>query len=220
MKTDWSTLYPVLTESLGQTFVMVTITIVISGIAGLVLGAALYATRHGNLLEAPVAFQILNFSVNIVRPIPFIIFITAVGPITFLLVGTTIGTGAAIVPMILMATVVIGRVVEQNLVSVDPGIVEAARAAGAGRIRVLFGIVIPEALAPLILGYTFMLIAVVDMSAMAGYIGGGGLGNFAIIYGYQQFDWTVTLLTVVIIIVLVQIAQFIGNRLAGWVLRR
>lgn len=220
MKADWSTLYPVLTESLGQTFVMVTITIVISGIAGLVLGAALYATRHGNLLEAPVAFQILNFSVNIVRPIPFIIFITAVGPVTFLLVGTTIGTGAAIVPMILMATVVIGRVVEQNLVSVDPGIVEAARAAGAGRIRVLFGIVIPEALAPLILGYTFMLIAVVDMSAMAGYIGGGGLGNFAIIYGYQQFDWTVTLLTVVIIIVLVQIAQFIGNRLAGWVLRR
>lgn len=220
MKADWSTLYPVLTESLGQTFVMVTITIVISGIAGLVLGAALYATRRGNLLEAPIAFQILNFIVNIVRPIPFIIFITAVGPITFLLVGTTIGTGAAIVPMILMATVVIGRVVEQNLVSVDPGIVEAARAAGAGRIRVLFGIVIPEALAPLILGYTFMLIAVVDMSAMAGYIGGGGLGNFAIIYGYQQFDWTVTLLTVVIIIVLVQIAQFIGNRLAGWVLRR
>lgn len=157
---------------------------------------------------------------NLIRPIPFIIFITALGPLTFLLVGTTIGTAAAIVPMILMASVVIGRVVEQNLVSVVPGIVEAARAAGAKRLSILFGVVVPEALAPLILGYTFMLIAVVDMSAMVGVVGGGGLGNFAIMYGYQQFDWSVTLLTVVIIIVLVQIAQIIGNRLAQWILRR
>lgn len=218
--TDWSVLTPVLFQSLGETFVMVTITIIVSGVLGLILGAALYGTRPGNLYATPAVFHILNFIVNLIRPIPFIIFITALGPLTFLLVGTTIGTAAAIVPMILMASVVIGRVVEQNLVSVDPGIVEAARAAGAKRLSILFGVVVPEALAPLILGYTFMLIAVVDMSAMVGVVGGGGLGNFAIMYGYQQFDWSVTLLTVVIIIVLVQIAQIIGNRLAQWILRR
>jgi D-methionine transport system permease protein len=103
---------------------------------------------------------------------------------------------------------------------VDPGVVEAARAAGAGRLRTLFGIVIPEALGPLILGYTFMFIAIVDMSAMVGVVGGGGLGNFAIMYGYQQFDWTVTLVTVVVIIVFVQLAQLVGNTLAARVLRR
>lgn len=218
--TDWQLLLPVLGTSLQETFVMVIVTAVLSGVIGLLIGAALYATRPGNLLSHPVVFNVLNVIVNIVRPIPFIIFITAIGPLTFLLAGTTIGTAAAVIPMTLMAAVVIGRVVEQNLVAVDPGVVEAARAAGAGRIRVLFGIVIPEALAPLILGYTFMLIAIVDMSAMAGVVGGGGLGNFAIMYGYQQFDWTVTLLTVIIIIVLVQLAQLIGNLLAHRILRR
>lgn len=220
MTTDWSILMPVLLTSLTETFIMVTITIVLSGVAGLLIGSALYATRPGNLLAQPVVFGILNVIVNIVRPIPFIIFITAVGPLTFLVVGTTIGTAAAVLPMTLMAAVVIGRVVEQNLVAVDPGLVEAARAMGAGRLRVLLGVVIPEALAPLILGYTFMLIAVVDMSAMAGVVGGGGLGNFAIMYGYQQFDWQVTFVTVIIIIALVQVAQLVGNWLANRVLRR
>jgi D-methionine transport system permease protein len=188
MDTNWELLRPVLVTSIQETLVMVTVTVLVAGIAGLVLGAALYATRPGNLLEQPVVFAVLNLVVNIVRPVPFIIFI--------------------------------GRVVEQNLVGVDPGVVEAARAAGAGRLRTLFGIVIPEALGPLILGYTFMFIAIVDMSAMVGVVGGGGLGNFAIMYGYQQFDWTVTLVTVVVIIVFVQLAQLVGNTLAARVLRR
>lgn len=217
---DLKNLLPVLGESLQETFVMVAITIFLAGAAGLLLGTALYATRPGNLLENKVVFAVLSFIVNIVRPIPFIIFITAIGPVTFALVGTTIGTAAAIVPMTLMASVVIGRVVEQNLVAVDPGVVEAARAAGAGRRRILFTVVIPEALAPLILGYTFMLVAVVDMSAMAGYVGGGGLGNFAITYGYQQFNWAVTAVTVVVIIAIVQLAQLLGNRLAQRILNR
>ncbi|MCK1803932.1 MULTISPECIES: methionine ABC transporter permease [unclassified Brevibacterium] len=220
MDTDWPTLLPVLLQSVQETLVMVTATIVLSGIAGLIIGAALYASRPGNLFEQPVVFGILNVIVNIVRPIPFIIFITAIGPLTLLVVGTTIGTAAAILPMTLMASVVIGRVVEQNLVAVDPGIVEASRAAGAGRLRTLFSIVLPEALAPLILGYTFMLIAIVDMSAMAGVVGGGGLGNFAIMYGYQQFDWNVTLVTVTVIIVMVQVAQLVGNWVSQLILRR
>ncbi|GAB3768831.1 D-methionine transport system permease protein [Microlunatus parietis] len=158
--------------------------------------------------------------VNIVRPIPFIIFITAIRPLTLLAVGATIGVSAAIFPMSIMVAVAIGRIVEQNLVAVDPGVVEAARSMGAGRLRILFTVVIPEALAPLILGYTFMFIGIVDMSAMAGYIGGGGLGDFAITYGYQQFNWAVTLVTVVIIIAIVQGAQLLGNVLARRVLHR
>jgi D-methionine transport system permease protein len=199
---------------------MVAVTLLIGGVAGLLIGAVLYATRPGNLFANKAVFNVMNLVINLIRPIPFIIFLTAVGPVTKVVAGTTLGTTAAIVPMTIMAAVVIGRVVEQNLVAVDPGVVEAALAIGAKRFSILFGVVIPEALAPLILGYTFMFIAVVDMSAMAGYIGGGGLGNFAIIYGYNQFDQQATWVTVAIIIVIVQVGQIFGNWLAQRVLRR
>ena len=217
---QWETLTPVLLRSIGETVYMVAVALSISGIVGLAIGAALYATRPGNLFANRPVFLVTNFLINIIRPIPFIIFLTAVAPVTRSIAGTTLGTEAAIVPITIMAAVVIGRVVEQNLVAVDPGVVEAARAAGARRLSVLFGVVIPEALAPLVLGYTFMFIAVVDMSAMAGYIGGGGLGNFAIIYGYQQFNQQATWATVAIIIVIVQSGQLLGNWLAGQILRR
>lgn len=217
---QWETLTPVLLRSIGETVHMVAVALSISGIVGLAIGAALYATRPGNLFANRPVFLVTNFLINIIRPIPFIIFLTAVAPVTRSIAGTTLGTEAAIVPITIMAAVVIGRVVEQNLVAVDPGVVEAARAAGARRLSVLFGVVIPEALAPLVLGYTFMFIAVVDMSAMAGYIGGGGLGNFAIIYGYQQFNQQATWATVAIIIVIVQSGQLLGNWLAGRILRR
>jgi D-methionine transport system permease protein len=194
--TDWTTLSPVLWLSFQQTVYMVFWTMLIAGALGLGLGVALYATRRGGLLQNGPLFGLLNVLVNIVRPIPFIIFITA------------------------MATFVIGRIVEQNLVSVDPGVIEAARAMGASRFRIIWSVLIPEALGPLILGYTFIFIGVVDMSAMAGYVGGGGLGDFAISYGYQQFNWTVTLVTVVIIVLIVQLAQLVGNWLARKALRR
>ena len=217
---QWETLTPVLLRSIGETVYMVAVALSISGIVGLAIGAALYATRPGNLFANRPLFLVTNFLINIIRPIPFIILLTAVAPVTRSIAGTTLGTEAAIVPITIMAAVVIGRVVEQNLVAVDPGVVEAARAAGARRLSVLFGVVIPEALAPLVLGYTFMFIAVVDMSAMAGYIDGGGLGNFAIIYGYQQFNQQATWATVAIIIVIVQSGQLLGNWLAGRILRR
>lgn len=218
--TDWETLLPVLGESFRQTVFMVLVTVLLSGAAGLILGVTLYATRPGNLFANKAIFSVLNFIVNIIRPIPFIIFITAIAPLTLVVMGTTIGTTAAILPMALMAGVVIARVVEQNLVASDPGVVEAARAMGDSRLHILAAVVVPEAMAPLILGYTFMMIGIVDMSAMAGYIGGGGLGNFAIMYGYQQFNWEVTLVTVVIIIVMVQALQLTGNWLAQRILRR
>jgi D-methionine transport system permease protein len=218
--TDWDRLSPVLWLSVQQTVSMVFWTMLIAGLLGLVLGVALHTTRRGGLLANAPVFGLLNVLVNIIRPIPFIIFITAVGPLTLLVMGTTIGTRSVLFPMAAMATFVIGRIVEQNLVAVDNGVIEAARAMGASRFRIIWSVLIPEALGPLVLGYTFIFIAVVDMSAMAGYVGGGGLGDFAISYGYQQFNWPVTLVTVVIIIVIVQAAQWVGNRLATVVLRR
>jgi len=158
--------------------------------------------------------------VNIVRPIPFIILLAALGPVTLAVVGRTIGTEAAIFVMIIASSFAIARIVEQNLVTVDPGVIEAARAMGAGPLRIIVTLLIPEALGPLILGYTFVLIGIVDMSAMAGTIGGGGLGDFAIVYGYQRFNWQVTLVATLVIILLVQASQFFGNWLARKALRR
>ncbi|MGO3151026.1 MAG: methionine ABC transporter permease [Galactobacter sp.] len=217
---DWSFLVEQWGDSIEKTLYMVLITMVLGGILGLIIGLLLYATRPGNLLQNRVVFNVVNVIINIFRPIPFIIFIALMQPTAKALIGVTTGWQAALVPMTLMAGVVFGRLIEQNLVAVDPGVVEAARSMGAGRWRVLFGVVMPEALGPLILAYTFLFIGVVDMSAVAGYIGGGGLGDFAITYGYQQFDTKVTLLAVITIIVLVQLAQMLGNWLAKRVMRR
>lgn len=220
MNGDWSVLWPVYRDSIGQTLLMVLLTLVIGGFLGLVLGVALYTTRGGGLLHNRWVYTILNVAVNIIRPIPFIIFMTAIGPLTLRLVGTTIGTTAATVPLIIAATFGISRIVEQNLVTVDPGVIEAARSMGAGPLRIIVTVLIPEALGPLILGYTFVFVTVVDMTAIAGAVGGGGLGMFAISYGYQRFNWSVTLIAVITIIVLVQAAQFLGNALARKALRR
>lgn len=211
---NWDQLGPILLESLWQTLYMVIVTLAISSVLGTFLGVLLYATRKGNLLENPIIFNILNVFINIVRPIPFIIFITAIGPLTLAVMGTTIGTTSVIFPLSLAATFYFARVVEQNLVGVDPGLIEAARSMGASRWRIIATVLIPEGLGPLILGVTFTFIGIVDMSAMAGYVGGGGLGNFAISYGYQQFNWVVTWVTVAIIIIIVQVAQVLGNFLA------
>ncbi|CAM3238612.1 MULTISPECIES: methionine ABC transporter permease [Actinomycetes] len=213
-------LRPILWDAVIQTFQLVGFTLVIGGVIGLGLGALLYATRPTNLLANTVVYNLLNVAVNIVRPIPFIIFITAMAPLTKEVMGTRIGTEAAIFPMTVMAVFVIGRVVEQNLVAVDPGVVEAARAMGTSRLRTLLTVVIPEGLAPLVLGYTFIFVAIVDMSAMAGYVGGGGLGDFAQQYGYQQFNWKLTVVVIAMLIVLVQLGQWLGNRLARRALHR
>lgn len=211
---DWTLMGPLLGQSVAQTLQMVSVTMLIGAVVGTLIGILLYATRPGNLLQHRVVFAAVNLVINVVRPIPFIIFISLVQPLSLALTGRSVGTQAAILPMTLMASVVVGRIVEQNLVGIDTGLVEAARAMGASRARVLFDVVVRESIGPLVLGYTFVFIGVVDMSAVAGYIGGGGLGDLAITYGYQQFNYAVTLLAVVVIIAIVQLAQVIGNRLA------
>ncbi|WP_190813297.1 methionine ABC transporter permease [Saccharopolyspora pogona] len=219
MNIDWTTIGPVLLTSIGETIWMVIATMLIGGFLGLALGILLYTTRKGGILANRFVFLVLNVLVNIIRPIPFIIFVTAIGPLTVKIVGTTLGTTAATFALIVAATFGISRIVEQNLVTIDPGVIEAARAMGASPLRIIVGLLVPEALGPLILGYTFVFVAVVDMTAVAGAIGGGGLGDFAITYGYQRFEWGITAIAVLIIIVLVQAAQYLGNLLSRKALR-
>jgi D-methionine transport system permease protein len=218
--TNWDQLRPVLWEAIGTSVYLVLVTFVAGGLLGLVLGTALYTTRRGGLLANAPIHLLLNVIVNVVRPIPFIILLAALGPVTLKVVGTTIGTDAAAFVMIVAAAFGIARIVEQNLVTVDPGVIEAARSTGAGPLRIIATLLIPEALGPLVLGYTFVVIAIVDMSAMAGTVGGGGLGDFALVYGYQRFDWQVTLVATLIIVAGVQGVQFAGNYIARKVLRR
>lgn len=217
---DWDRLGPTFLASITDTLIMVCMAMVIGGILGLAIGVLLYTTRSQGILKNRALYTALNILVNFIRPIPFIIMIAAFGPLTMLVVGTTIGREAATFMMSIAATFGVARIVEQNLVSIDPGVVEAARAMGAGPWKIITSVIIPEALGPLVLGYTFAFIAVVDMSAMAGYVGGGGLGDFAITYGYRAFDWEVTYVATLTIIVIVQIAQLFGNWLSKKILRR
>ncbi|MFJ3879119.1 methionine ABC transporter permease [Streptomyces sp. NPDC090077] len=220
MKADWSTFWPKVLDATGETVYMVLITLALSSVGGLAVGLALYATRKGGVLPNRVVHAVLGTFINVIRPIPFIIAIVALAPVTRAVVGTMIGTDAAIFPMTVVATFGIARIVESNLLAVEPGVVEAARSMGAGPLRILLTVLVPEALGPLVLGLTFMLVALIDFSAVAGTVGGGGVGNLAMTYGYLRFDTSVMVVTVLVLIVLVQSAQFLGDRLSRRILRR
>ncbi|KHN92771.1 ABC transporter permease [Pectobacterium actinidiae] len=220
MKVDWTTFWQTLLVATGETLAMVLVTLLFASVLGIGLGLLLFLSRAGGLFENRVLFVLLNLLINIVRPVPFIIFLVAVSPMTRMVVGTTIGITAAIFPMILVAACAIARVVENNLMSVDPGMIEAARALGATPLQIITGVLIREALGPLIMGLTFITVALVDFSAVAGMVGGGGLGNLAMTYGYNRFNTSVMVGTVVILIVLVQLAQHAGNYFSRRIMRR
>ncbi|PPF50436.1 MULTISPECIES: methionine ABC transporter permease [unclassified Rathayibacter] len=213
-------LLPKLVQATGETLYIVALSLLFGGLGGLLIGLGLALTRGGALYANRVVYGLLNVIVNVFRPIPFIIFIAAAQPLARLVVGSGIGTDAIVFTLSLGAAFGIGRIVEQNLLTVQPGVIEAARSVGASRFRIVRTVLLPEALGPLILGYTFVFVAVIDMSAVAGYIGAGGLGNFAIQYGYRQFEPVVTWAAVLVIIVIVQLVQLLGNVLARRILRR
>ncbi|GGB01011.1 ABC transporter permease [Macrococcus hajekii] len=215
MKANLSEFYPVILHELMNTLIMVGITLVLAAIIGIPLGILLYATGRGNVLENRAVNLILNFLINTIRPIPFIIFLVALIPITRFLIGTTIGIWAAIFPMTLAASLTIARVVENNIISVDKGVIEAAEAMGSSKFEILFKVLIPEAAGALILGLTFTTVSLIEFSAVAGLVGAGGIGYLAFTYGYQRFDVAVMVITVLILIILVQIVQFIGNKVAN-----
>ena len=203
-----------------ETLTYVLVAMGVGGVVGLAMGVLLTVTRHGGLLQNRPIYWTLNFLVNFFRPIPFVLLIFALQPLARVVVGTGIRDPALMFVLSFAVTFGIARLVEQNLLTVSPGVVEAARAMGAGPIRIIFTVLIPEGLGPVVLGYTFAFIAVVDMTAMAGIIGGGGLGNLALQYGYRQFNPWVTWSAVLVIIAIVQLVQVIGNGIARKLLRR
>lgn len=207
-------------EALLETVQMVAFSLLFSALIGLPLGILLVVTRKGHLLENTVVFNIINSIINIFRSVPFIILMVAIIPITRMIVGTSIGTAAAVVPLVFYAGPYIARLIENSLLEVDPGVIEAAEAMGATPGQIILKFLIPEALSSLVLGFTIATIGLVGASAMAGAVGGGGLGDLAITYGYQRFDTTVMLITVAILVVMVQGLQSFGNILSKKIRRR
>ncbi|REJ04290.1 ABC transporter permease [Microbacterium bovistercoris] len=213
-------LWPEFWQAALETLYMTTFALVMAGVLGTFVGIGLYITRPGGLTPNWLVRGILELLVNFFRPIPFVIFIAVAMPLTRAVVGSGIGTTAGAFAIGLAATFAIARIVEQHLVSVPPGVIEAARAMGAGPWRILFTVVMPESLGPLILGYTFIVVALIDMTAMAGLIGGGGLGAFAQIYGFRQFEPVVMWVAIILIVVFVHLVQTLGTWLARKVMRR
>jgi len=203
-----------------ETLYMTSFALVLGGVLGLVIGVVLYVSRPGGLMQNGAVSVVANLAVNFFRPIPFVLFVAVAQPFARAVVGTGIGTTAGAFLIGLAAAFAIGRIVEQHLVSVSPGVIEAARAMGAGPLRILFTVAIPESLGPLILGYTFIVVALIDMTAMAGLIGGGGLGAFAQIYGFRQFEPVVMWAAIILIVVFVHLVQLLGTRLARRIMRR
>jgi len=207
-------------EALIQTLEMVGFSLVFSTILGLPLGILLVVTRKGHLLQNLPVFNILNGIINIFRSVPFIILLVAIIPLTRLIVSTSIGTAAAVVPLVFYAGPYIARLIENSLLEVDPGVIEAAEAMGATPMQIIFRFLLPEALGSIILALTIATIGLIGASAMAGAVGGGGLGDLAITYGYQRFDTKTMFVTVVILIVMVQGMQSLGNLLSKKIRRR
>ncbi|MCT4619273.1 MAG: ABC transporter permease [Marinisporobacter sp.] len=203
-----------LTPSLLETLYMVFVSVFFTIIFGLPLGVILVVTDNNHILPSPWLNRVLSYVINITRSLPFIILMIFIIPFTRLVVGTTIGTTAAIVPLVIAATPFFSRVVETSIREVDWGVVEASISMGATPSQIIFKVLIPEAMSSLILGVTITIINILGYSAMAGVVGGGGLGDLAVRYGYQRFQTDVMIATVILLIILVQIIQTAGNKLA------
>lgn len=206
--------FPLLMKAFGETVAMVAVSMIAATAIGVPLGVLLVITAKGGVLACPALNRVVAAVVNAVRSIPFIILMVAIIPFTRLVVGTSIGTTAAMVPLTLASIPFIGRQVETSLREVPYGLIEAALAMGATPMQIIRRVYLPEALSGIVSQLTTVVIALVGESAMAGAIGGGGLGDLAIRYGYQRFRPEIMLATVVVLIALVQLVQFAGNALA------
>ncbi|WP_430610922.1 methionine ABC transporter permease [Enterococcus sp. DIV0876] len=194
-----------------QTLYMTFWTALIAGILGILLGIVLVVTRPGGILENRGLFEILDKVINIIRSIPFIILLALLGTFTRLIVGTTIGETAALVPLIAGIIPFFARQIEIALLEVDPGVIEAAEAMGTSPVGIIFRVYLPEGLAGIIRVSALTIINVIGLTAMAGAVGAGGLGNLAITRGYNRFQSDVTIMATLIILVLVFISQFVSN---------
>ena len=204
---------PLISKALGETVYMVAVSMLIATIIGIPLGVLLHTTNKNQILECLVLNKVLGAVVNAVRSIPFVILMVAIIPLTRLIVGSSIGTTAAMVPLVLASVPFIGRQVETSLREIPEGIVEAAQSMGATPMQIITRVLLPEAMPNIVAQLTTVVISLVGESAMAGAIG-GGLGDLAIRYGYQRFRPDIMIATVVVLIVMVQVVQFAGNALA------
>lgn len=204
-------LWPDILKAFGQTMYMIGISLSIAIIIGLPLGVVLFVTDRGLFLENRFVKSTLGFVVNMVRSIPFIILLVALIPLTKLLVDSTIGPAAASVSLSVAAIPFFARIVETSLREIDKGVIEAAVAVGATPWMIIKDVLLPEAKTSIVQGITMTIISLVAYSAMAGVVGGGGIGDLAIRFGYYRYDDTIMIVTVVILIVLVQVIQQLGD---------
>ncbi|MBN3262331.1 methionine ABC transporter permease [Pectobacterium brasiliense] len=198
----------------GETFTMVCISTLCAVIFGLPLGIAIYVTDRHLFWQNRFVYLVSTILVNIIRSIPFVILLVLLLPLTQLLLGNTIGPVAAAVPMSVAAIAFYARLVDSALREVDPGIVEAAEAFGASPTRIIATVLLPEALAGLLRGLTITLVSLIGYSAMAGIVGGGGVGDLAIRFGYYRYETEVMVVTVIALVVLVQVVQTLGDMLS------
>lgn len=215
---DWNLLlavdWPEIGEATLDTLTMLGVSLLATVALGLPLGVLLYVTAPGQLRARPRLYAVLSFLVNVLRSLPFVILLIVLIPLTLLLVGTSIGVAGAIVPLVVGAVPFFGRLVENVLREVDRGVIEASQAMGARLPQIVLKVLLPEALPGLIGAATVTAVALVGYTAMSGVIGGGGLGDLAVRYGYQRFQTEVMVVTVALLLVLVQLLQSAGDRLA------
>ncbi|MFC5735530.1 methionine ABC transporter permease [Cytobacillus gottheilii] len=198
-------------QSIGETFVMVGVSILAAILIGLPVGTFLFLCRKGQLLENRYVFSVLNLLVNVIRSFPFLLLVVFLIPFTRLLLGTAIGTAAATVPLSIIAIAHYSRLVEQSLLDVPKGVLEAAVSMGASVREIIFKFLYIEARSGLVLGLTTSIISFISYSTIMGVVGGGGIGDFAIRYGYQQFQTELMMYMIIIMVILVQLIQFTGT---------
>ena len=213
-------LLDLLIPSINETLYMVFISTVFTVILGLPLGILLVITREDSVLPNSKIYNSLSILINITRSIPFVILMIFIIPFTRLVVGSSIGTNAAIVPLVVAAIPFFARLVEGSILEVNPGVIEAGVSMGASPFEIVLKILIPEAMPSLVLNVTVTIINIIGYSAMAGAVGGGGLGYLAIGYGYHRFQTDVMFATVIILIILVQLIQISGNKISNSIYRK
>jgi D-methionine transport system permease protein len=198
----------------GQTLYMVGFSLIIGTVIGIILALALVLCRKGGLMENKVIYTVVSFYINVVRSVPFIILLVTIMPITRAIVGTTIGSTAALVPLVVYISPYLARLIENSLLEISPGILEAAQAMGATNWQIVRYFLIPETLGSIVLALTTGTVGLLGASAMAGYCGGGGVGDLALTYGYEKMNTPLMIFTVVVLVILVQLLQIAGNTIS------
>ncbi|MCI5648779.1 MAG: methionine ABC transporter permease [Fusicatenibacter sp.] len=201
--------------SINETVYMVSISLIIGAVLAFFIAMLLMFCRKGGLYENRLVYGILNLVINIVRSTPFVVLLIAVMPLTKAIIGTRIGPTAAIVPLTIFIVPFLARLMENSLLDTGKGILEAAQSMGASVFQMIFYFILPESLGSLILSLTTGIVGLIGSSAMAGYIGGGGIGSLVLNYGYNRFNFELMYTLVVLLIIITQIIQSLGNHLAG-----